>query len=356
MASYLLTTLCKAIHISILTIIISTIFLINTSQADDGPIFGNDITLEEIEYSDEEIQQLHKQLISDKEQLREIYHQNNNSLKADTDIDYFDDLFNDIFDRKIDPDLASSLIGSLYFFQVKPFDHSSKTKIEMASYLMTAQANKTNDVHDQYFIGWMLTLNNNLSIKNIKRSYYWLTRAANNGSNEAAYILGIKYFGACNDYPNNTRLKHLTVSNLKQAAEGGLAESAYILGRYYNSHGSNDIEATKWMKVAAEAGIGAAAGQLGLKYAFGRGVPTDYKKAFLWTKKGVDAGDPSSMAILGMLYEQGWGTKINTKKALSYYAKSCELGDERACEDHNRLYKMLNYKTVEEQGEFWLSK
>lgn len=343
MISYIFTKFRKAAH-PLLSIILFALLLTNTSQANDGPIFGNDITLDEIKYSDAEIQQFHKQLIADKEQLRKLYHQKSNFLNSDSGDDQFDDLFNDIFDRKINPDLASSLIGDLYFFQIKPFDSSSKSKIEMASYLKTAQADNSNDAHEQYMIGWILTLNHNLSIKNIKRSYYWLTRAANNGSNDAAYILGIQYFSACNDYPNNTRLKQLTVSYLKQAAEGGLAESSFMLGRYYNSHGANDVEAAKWMKVAAEAGIGAAAGQLGLKYVFGKGVPTDYKKAFSWTKKGVDAGDPSSMAILGMLYEQGWGTKINTKKALSYYAKSCELGDERACENHNRLYKTLNYK------------
>lgn len=327
--------------IALFILAITFIYSTPQAQAEDGPIFGEDITLADIEYSEAEIQEFHNQLILDKDELIEISKQ----MNPDTTTENFIPILDQTIQGNSD---ASYLISLLYLKQIED-QRSAIDKIRMFAFLMHNEAVEGN-IADQALIGNILSLNDSaLPIKDRKRMFYWLTKGANNGNTSSAMLLGMHYFYDTNYYPNNIRLRGLARTYLKKAAEAGDLTAAYLLSRFYRVIDNNKTESFKWVKVAAEGGNPEAQGQLGLKYALGEGVKTDYRKAYYWVKKGVDANDPISYGIMGTLYEKGWGTKVNHQKALSYYAKSCDLGEDISCEAYNKLYSLLHRPTLEEQ-------
>lgn len=341
MISYMFTQIKRIISLTLITLL----FITSTSKivtANELPIIGEDLTLADIAYTQDEINELHQQLSNDKEKLEKFYKQQNKKENM---------TFMDIFipALALDTEISTNpkiLLGLLYQLN----DDITEQNVSLVAYLFHDAAVNPNISNNEKimfrkYITDILAPQTHLSINDTKRMYYWLTQSAKDNSTFstfAAWTLGTKYFTECNNYPNNRRLQKLARDYLTQAVTNGMPDAGLFLGSYYETYENAQTEAAKWMKVAAEAGDPIAAGQLGRMYTWGQGVPTDYKKAFYWAKKGADAGDPNSMTVLGILYEKGWGTKISTKKALSYYSKSCELGYDGGCNNYNGLYRNLN--------------
>lgn len=57
----------------------------------------------------------------------------------------------------------------------------------------------------------------------------------------------------------------------------------------------------------------------GVRYLFGRGVPSNQTKAFYYFKKAADNGDKYARNEVAYLYAAGKGTAQNYEKALFYY-------------------------------------
>lgn len=347
MVSYMFTQIKRIIFLTLITLFLITPTS-NIVTANELPIIGEDLTLADIAYSQDEINEFNQQLLNDKEKLKKFYEQQN---RKETENLSDNMAFMDVFTASMPLDSASSmhpktLLGMLYQIN-NNITEQNASLVAFLFYDATVNPNTLNDVKitlRSYIID-ALVPQTHLSINDEKRMYYWLTKAAKDNSTFstfAAWTLGTKYFTECNNYPNNRRLQKLARDYLTQAVNNGMSDAGLFLGLYYETYENAQTEAAKWMKVAAEADDPIAAGQLGRMYTWGQGVPTDYKKAFYWAKKGADAGDPNSMTILGILYEKGWGTKVNTKKALSYYSKSCELGYDGGCNNYNGLYRKLN--------------
>ena len=71
----------------------------------------------------------------------------------------------------------------------------------------------------------------------------------------------------------------------RTAAEQGSADAQYNLGvMYYKGRGvaRDYVEAAKWLRTAAEQGSATAQSNLGVMYANGDGVPEDYVQAHMW--------------------------------------------------------------------------
>lgn len=107
-----------------------------------------------------------------------------------------------------------------------------------------------------------------------------------------------------------------------EAARGGHAEAAYLLGLTYGGGReifTNPPEAVKWMRVSAEKGYGPAQDSMGLWSLTGWILPQNPAEAARWFRKAADQGSPSAMYFLGTMYAQGNGVEKNPEWALTWF-------------------------------------
>lgn len=121
----------------------------------------------------------------------------------------------------------------------------------------------------------------------------------------------------------------------KKAAEQGHEEAQYMVSdMYLKGKGvkQNNEEAFKWMKKAAEgkASSSEMQGKLGTFYHNGIGVQKDYTEALKWFKKAADNGNVKSQVLLGLMYKNGEGTDINYEEAIKWLKKASDSGDKEA--------------------------
>lgn len=362
-------------------LVIAFIAPTQVQAADEGPIIGEDLTLEDIAYSDAEIQEFKAKISADKELLRQAYNQVKERTKRESDNYDFDLVFEQALQMqppalsKIERLYTERLVGAILNQQ-----HSQTSDIRLIAFLRYNKVDPS-DPTSMLSIGDCLGLVPSKSTKDTKRMYYWLARtsdminAQDNGqfkidvyiSSIADFSLGRSYLVDLLDYPNNRRLKALARQHLTQYIErfqspvyaertSHLSDATLALSDYYAFFDNDEVQAAKWAKVSAEHGNSIAAGKLALMYLQGKGITTNYKQSFTWAQKAAEDGDSFGTFILGVLYEEGLGTKINSRKALSNYSKACDLGEAQACQAHNKLYSILNHKTLEEQAELYLTK
>lgn len=122
----------------------------------------------------------------------------------------------------------------------------------------------------------------------------WLNKAAEYNSSDALWLLGFSYYRGDN-YLNIEPDIHKAVPYLERAAAQGANNAALILGEIY-MFGVEDIqenyeEAMKWYKVAADMLNSEACLFIGYMYGEGKGVTKDLNEAMRWYKKCVDFGD-----------------------------------------------------------------
>ena len=85
---------------------------------------------------------------------------------------------------------------------------------------------------------------------------------------------------------------------------------------------TNDGEAVKWYKKAAELGDARAQSRPGYCYRQGKGVAKDTSES----AKAAEQGDTAGQTMLGVLYERGDGVKKDLEKAVSWYQKAATQG------------------------------
>jgi TPR repeat protein len=85
----------------------------------------------------------------------------------------------------------------------------------------------------------------------------------------------------------------------------------------------NPLMAYKYMRAAAEAGLGLAYHGLGFMYLEGECVEQDTEKAIEWfTKAANEEGLIGSMTTLGMIYFEGRGVPKDEEKGREWYRKA----------------------------------
>ena len=200
--------------------------------------------------------------------------------------------------------------------------------------------------------------------KDEREAVKWFTKSAEQGFSEAQYRLGICYYHG-QGIPKDTSE---AVKWFRKAADGGHVMAQYSLGVCYAQGAGvarNPAESEKWYKKAAargnlqaqkeldkqivaqhfadkkglqkpqgerisgeEAEKEISEGQLeewfklGTRFAFGRGVPLDYKEAAKWYRKAAERGHSAAQFNLGVLYERGIGTDKNNEYAFQWYLRS----------------------------------
>jgi len=122
------------------------------------------------------------------------------------------------------------------------------------------------------------------------------------------------------------------IAQLLETAERGDAEAQYHLGFYYlygmrpeDSTEENDIEGVKWLRKAAEQGVGLTV--LGLCYNKGMGVPEDKEEAVRWYRKAAEQGEPNGIYLLAWSYFRGEGVPEDKTEGIRLYRIAAEQDD-----------------------------
>ncbi|MEJ6595360.1 tetratricopeptide repeat protein [Parasphingorhabdus sp.] len=115
-------------------------------------------------------------------------------------------------------------------------------------------------------------------------------------------------------------------------AERGNADAQLNLGVIYlkgKGVPENEIEATKWYRLAAEQGNAEAQYNLGLLYATGAGVATNFVKAYAWLSMAAAQGNESASENKGIVTTLMTPQQIAEGQA---YATRCFENDYKGCD------------------------
>ena len=125
--------------------------------------------------------------------------------------------------------------------------------------------------------------------------------------------------------PDSQRAKHW----LTQAAEHGLPEAQYALGKLFlfnNPEVQDPDGGIRWMTEAAAQGNAWAAYRLGKLYLEGNTVPKDVPKAVTNLTESAQQGNQYAQYVLGKLYLTGQDVKQDSERAWAYFYESAEQG------------------------------
>ena len=96
------------------------------------------------------------------------------------------------------------------------------------------------------------------------------------------------------------------------------AVAAYESGDY--------VTAYRLQLPVAEEGFAKAQVNLGIMYAYGRGVPRDDAKAVEWFRRAADQGDAFAQHNLGVFYQTGRGVLLDRTEAVRWFRKAADQG------------------------------
>ena len=113
------------------------------------------------------------------------------------------------------------------------------------------------------------------------------------------------------------------VSYYERAAQAGLADAQYAMAQIYaNGAGGkklDEVEARRWLVLAALQKFDTAQVDLGTWLIGGRGGPRNLKEGFGWIKRAADGGNVAAQNRLAKLYRGGIGTEPNAIDAAAWY-------------------------------------
>ena len=112
-----------------------------------------------------------------------------------------------------------------------------------------------------------------------------------------------------------------------QAAKQGDPGAQYEVGMMYawGRGVKQDLElGAHWTRKAAEQGKRQAQRSLAVMYAQGRGVEQDFVESARWTRRAAEQGDAAAQFSLGKKYQHGRGVKQDDEKAADWYLKAAE--------------------------------
>ncbi|MEZ5810219.1 MAG: peptidoglycan-binding protein [Rhizobiaceae bacterium] len=116
---------------------------------------------------------------------------------------------------------------------------------------------------------------------------------------------------------------------LREAAETGDAKALYeVASRYAEGRGvQSDLKkAAKWYRAAADLGFAPAQYRIGNFYEKGLGIERDAAKAMTWYQLAAEQGNASAMHNLAVLFAMGAGGQTDNESAARWFGKAAELG------------------------------
>lgn len=184
----------------------------------------------------------------------------------------------------------------------------------------------TDDASIQYEIG-LCYLNGDGTEKDTAEAEKWLTRAANQGHEQAKALLE----SGNPDTPEEPA--ETDILELCMKAEDGDKDAQYAAARYFMAHGMAQSEADRYLKAAADQGNGQACDELGeslLQQSMNCDNQNDRfekeKQAVRYFKNALDCGIPHAAERLADCYLNARGTLQNDpEQAEAYFVKAAEL-------------------------------
>lgn len=158
--------------------------------------------------------------------------------------------------------------------------------------------------------------------KEDSKAAQWFSEAADKGSLEATYYLGVYYLETGN-YAGATEL-------ILDAALRGHARAQTTLGYMYcegEGFKQDFTEAAKWYRKAAEQGNPEAQVNLGTLHVDGLGVEKDITQAVQWFLKAAHQGNATAQLKVGILYFRGEGVELSESEAAKWFRKAAEQGN-----------------------------
>jgi uncharacterized protein len=171
------------------------------------------------------------------------------------------------------------------------------------------------------------------------KSYYWLTKAANQGDSSSMFMLFMNY---TLDSKNSTENQDKASYWFKKASEAGyfkdpnqsfskaenLINEKGVTGAFQEMVGDK-LSFLDLVERRAIAGDAKSQTDLGYFYLFGdEGLEIDYEKAKKWLSIAVKNGHPDAHFFLGqMFYFGSSAVDQNDQEAVSLFSKAIELGN-----------------------------
>ncbi|MEQ1546687.1 caspase family protein [Methyloglobulus sp.] len=158
---------------------------------------------------------------------------------------------------------------------------------------------------------------------------YWLELAANNGHPEAQGLLGIAGVDV-----KNHNVNEKSVARIKQAAVNGDSYSQSFLGTLFLEGigvPKDEIEAGKWLNLAADQGNVSAFFELGMMHKDCKGnFPRNVIKAVNLLRKASEKGHKMAQLMLGMTLLTEKEAPIDKVEASHWLKKSADQGESMA--------------------------
>lgn len=153
----------------------------------------------------------------------------------------------------------------------------------------------------------------------------WYRRAADQGSAEAHYTLGVLYRGG-QGVPKDDIA---AVKCFRMAAELKYCEAEEAYAQCLESGigvAQDEDAAIVWYRRAADHGSAGALVHLGKMFSGEKqGIP-DYAQAFVFYARAAQLGDPEAQFELGLMYYDGRGVTRDIDKALKWLSESSRRG------------------------------
>ncbi len=116
---------------------------------------------------------------------------------------------------------------------------------------------------------------------------------------------------------------------LRDAATGGDPKALYEIGmRFAEGRGvkADPKKAAEWYEKAAELGLAPAQYRIGNSYEKGTGVGRDVKKAKTWYQMAAAQGNASAMHNLAVLFAMGTDGVVDNQSAARWFTEAAEMG------------------------------
>jgi len=179
-----------------------------------------------------------------------------------------------------------------------------------------------------------------------------LKAKAKSGDAVALYNLGSFYDNKESKGKRKTRDNQQAVYWYTKAAEQGLANAQFDLGRMYvtGKGVTQDVElGVAWQLKAAEQGLANAQFAIGKRYFLGVGLVQDHQQAQLMILKAAEQGLVGAQSQLGMIYFQGnEGIPRDLVQAHKWFNIASSSDDESAKQYRSLLEEIMDQAQIKE--------
>lgn len=171
--------------------------------------------------------------------------------------------------------------------------------------------------------------------KDYPNAYKAARKALEGGNSFGAYMLGTLYGMGCGVEQDHT----IAFNFYNEGAKLNNAACQYKLYEAYKQGDGcpkNELEAWRWLKIAADNGWLDAIVDWGAHCIFDLSSPS-YDEAFSYISKAAEQGSTKGKLMLAFAYENGWGVKSDMNRAKTILRQLADEGEELAREHYNLI-------------------